>query len=189
MRCVVHRGLVYKRQVHNRFVKKTGAFRFSAGLSLVEVLVSLTLISLSATSLSVLHLHTAQATQSTQWRFQAGLLAQEALTYIRLNQVGRSVYLNAAVWDSLAVDPALAEVPDAHGCLGVLCAGDLMATRDIAYLQRLAAYQLPYGRMSVARCPLTLETCVRVRWSGLSADAACDDAKTECAWLSLGRSV
>lgn len=142
------------------------------GISLIEVLISLLILSLGALGFAALQLKGLKTTEDANYRAHATLIAQDAIERVLSNPTQRNAYLTASDYARTAPGGA---PPD--GCMGSECSASEMAAWDISHLSWTVANSLPDGRISAANCPFTGNAqCVAVSWNGMAPTACTTSA-------------
>lgn len=137
------------------------------GISLIEVLISLLILSLGALGFAALQLKGLKTTEDANYRAHATLIAQDAIERILSNPTQRNAYLTEANYTKTAPGGA---PPD--DCVGTVCSASQMATWDISHLSWIVANSLPDGQISAAACPFTGNAqCISVSWNGMAPTA------------------
>lgn len=141
------------------------------GISLIEVLIALLILSLGALGFAALQLKGLKTTEDANYRAHATLIAQDAIERILSNPTQRTTYIASGNYSRTA--PGSTPPDD---CMGSTCSASEMAAWDIAHLSWTAANALPEGRISAAACPFNVATqCVVLSWNGM-APADCMSA-------------
>lgn len=141
------------------------------GISLLEVLISLLILSLGALGFAGLQLKGLKTTEDANYRAHATLIAQDAIERFMSNPEQISSYLTSNNYTRTAPGDA---PPD--NCMGSDCSPAEMASWDRAHLSWTVANALPEGQISAAACPFNGNAqCVIVSWNGM-APAACATA-------------
>ena len=142
-----------------------------SGISLLEVLISLLILSLGALGFAALQLNGLKTTEDANYRAHATLIAQDAIERFQSNPEQINVYLNSGNYTETAPGTA----PPAT-CVGSTCSASAMATWDIAHLNWTVANALPAGRIMAGACPFNSNAqCVTVSWNDM-APASCATA-------------
>jgi type IV pilus assembly protein PilV len=139
------------------------------GFTLVEVLVSLVVLSMGLLGIAKLVLFSSHSNDSAYLRSQATDLAYAMLDDMRGNRAQAMAH---------AYDIAISTTPGAPGaCIGVGCAPPALATYDVnTWLARLAA-ALPSGTGSVlttttvAPAPVGTTAVITVQWDDAAAQS------------------
>lgn len=134
------------------------------GISLLEVLISLLILSLGALGFAGLQLKGLKTTEDANYRAHATLIAQDAIERILSNPGQITDYLTS---NYPATAPGTA--PPSN-CVGSICSASTMAAWDIAHLSWTAANALPAGRIMAGTCPFNggNSQCVTVSWNGMA---------------------
>lgn len=136
------------------------AGRRARGVGMVEVLVSLVVLSIGLLGVANLHLGSLRVTQEGYFHSQATVLAQELIDRMRANRAG--------VVDGEYTRSAFAASDQAPQCAPVVTAGSV-AQADVAlWLQRLAC-ELPAGDATVVQRADGVWR-LAVRWRGRDQD-------------------
>lgn len=139
--------------------------RAEQGISLIEVLISLLILSLGALGFAGLQLKGLQTTEDANYRAQATLIAQDAIERMLSNPEQISAYTN----NSYPTGTLGATPPS--GCTTSACSATAMVTQDKNQLAWIAANSLPGGRISATNC-FGGAQCVMVSWNG-AAPGSC----------------
>lgn len=140
------------------------------GISLLEVLISLLILSLGALGFAGLQLKGLKTTEDANYRAHATLIAQDAIERILSNPGEITSYLT----NSYPLTTPGGAPPNT--CMGSTCTAAAMATWDRAHLSWTVANALPGGQISAAACPFNNNAqCVTVSWNGM-APATCATA-------------
>jgi type IV pilus assembly protein PilV len=133
------------------------------GFTIVEVLVSLVVLSIGLLGIGKLVLFSARANDSAYLRGQATELAYEILDNMRANR-GTAV--------TQGYDNALATVPTNPGtCLGTTCTPTQLALYDV-YTWKMRLPSLPSGQGSVVTSTTSPTTAtITVQWDDASAQS------------------
>lgn len=130
----------------------------SAGFSLLEVLVAMTLLTLGVLGMGGLQLSVLRSQQDAQHRTEATLLAADLLERAGMNR-GEAYAL-----------PFSAEAPLAPDCLSQACTPAQLRNFDLARWRALLADALPEGEGAVQETGFTVE--VTVRWQAAPGEEA-----------------
>lgn len=135
------------------------------GISLIEVLISLLILSLGALGFAGLQLKGLQSTEDANYRAHATLIAQDAIERMLSNPQQIPAYVNNSYpTGSLGATPPRA-------CSASACSATAMATQDKNQLGWIAANSLPGGRITATNC-FSGAQCVIVSWNG-AAPGSC----------------
>lgn len=137
------------------------------GISLLEVLIALLILSLGALGFAGLQLKGLRTTEDANYRAHATLIAQDAIERILSNPAEFSTYLNASGY--AATTPGNAPPND---CVVKECDALEMAIWDKSHLSWTVANALPNGRILISECDFNDAQCVTVSWSD-TAPSAC----------------
>ena len=135
--------------------------KIQRGISLLEVLISLLILSLGALGFAGLQLKGLKTTEDANYRAQATLIAQDAIERILANPSAMESYLTA---NSYSAGTAGSAPPSA--CTNAPCSAGAMATQDKAHISWTAANSLPGGRAMATQCFGSTQ-CVVVSWNGM----------------------
>lgn len=135
--------------------------KIQRGISLLEVLISLLILSLGALGFAGLQLKGLKTTEDANYRAQATLIAQDAIERILANPSAMESYLTA---NSYSAGTAGSTPPSA--CTNAPCSAGAMATQDKAHISWTAANSLPGGRAMATECFGSTQ-CVVVSWNGM----------------------
>ncbi|SDS65388.1 type IV pilus assembly protein PilV [Halopseudomonas litoralis] len=135
-----------------------------SGISLLEVLISLLILSLGALGFAGLQLKGLKTTEDANYRAHATLIAQDAIERILSNPEQITAYITSNSYTATAPGTA----PPGN-CVGSTCSASAMATWDIAHLNWTVANALPAGRIMAGTCPFNggNAQCVTVSWNGM----------------------
>lgn len=141
------------------------------GISLLEVLISLLILSIGALGFAALQLKGLDTTEDANYRAHATLIAQDAIERILSNPAQRNSYLTS--WPTITGGN---QPPNRAKCITNVCSASEMATWDKEQLAWTAANSLPAGRVMAADCTFNNNVqCVTVSWDGM-APASCSTA-------------
>lgn len=140
------------------------------GISLLEVLISLLILSLGALGFAGLQLKGLKTTEDANYRAQATLIAQDAVERILSNPGEISAYLNGSSYTAVAPG----SVPPTT-CMTRACSSSEMAAWDKSHLVWTAANSLPAGQIMITDCAFNAAQCVVVSWNGM-APGTCSTA-------------
>ena len=117
--------------MHN--LRKTRSLRFTAGFSLIEVLIALIIMSVGMLGIASLYVQSMQAGRTSLFRHNAVTLAGDVADRIRANRTAGATYANPTGAD--------------NGCIagGSDCSADQMAMHDILIWKQQAQDSLPNG--------------------------------------------
>lgn len=132
------------------------------GVSLLEVLISLLILSLGALGFAGLQLKGLQTTEDANYRAQATLIAQDAIERMLSNPGEMTSYLNGSSYPATAPGSA-----PPNGCTTSVCTASAMATQDKAHLSWSAGNSLPGGQIMATSC-FSGAQCVIVSWAGMA---------------------
>ena len=123
-------------------IRNDNIIRFSAGFTLLEVLVTMFVIALALLGTAGLQAYGMKVTQSGQLRTEAVILGLDLLERIEANNP-------AAIAGNYAVDP----LPTAAGsdCYAVICTPAALATYDLVQFGTRLGAVLPGGTATVTR--------------------------------------
>lgn len=137
-----------------------------AGFTLMEVLVAVLMLALGMVGGVAMHLHAMRARHESALLSNAVQLAAATIERLRANPQQLASYLQLD-YDALATPvPAM----PAANCFAQACDAAELAAADLYDIKRLAATQLPGGRVLVCRDGASWQGG-RLRWA-CSADAA-----------------
>jgi len=136
-----------------RFAMKT-----AEGFTLLEVLVTLLILSIGLLGLAGLQITGLRSGQNSCYRLQATLLAQDLSERMRANKAGVSLGAYDAAPDGAS----------AADCTSAVCSPEQMAAYDLAQWQADIAQQLPAGRGEICRgapsCGAGPAFTITIRW-------------------------
>lgn len=144
-----------------------------AGISLLEVLIALLVLTIGALGFAGLQMTSLNQSTAANYRVSAVLIAQDAVERMELNPSERNTYLDddwtAGSFGGTPSDTCIGS--------GSNCDSQAIATWDIAQLTWQAANQLPAGQVAVADCAFNNNLiCINVGWDGQSPDACMTNA-------------
>ena len=153
------------------------------GVTLVEVLIAMLLMSFGVLAMTAMQAHAIQHRQTTDSRARATLLAHDLADRMRANTAPLGDW-GAYDLSAAAASAASAAPPSADACQGsAVCTFDEMAAADLAQWQQQLAGSLPQGRGHVRT--VGAQADVWVIWD--EADQAGTQAHDSCpTGLSLG---
>ena len=142
-----------------------------AGISLLEVLIALLVLTIGALGFAGLQMTSLNQSTAANHRVTAVLIAQDAVERMELNPGERDAYLDNA-WAAGSFGGAPSDT-----CIGSSCTSAGIVTWDVAQLTWQAANQLPAGQLAVAECAFNDRLiCVNVSWDGQGPDACMTNA-------------
>lgn len=142
-----------------------------SGISLLEVLIALLILSLGALGFAGLQLKGLKTTEDANYRAHATLIAQDAIERVLSNPGQADRYFTSNNWPSSPVAPG-AQPSDWKKCMTNSCSATEMANWDIAQLNWIAANSLPVGRVMATDCTFNSNIqCVIVSWGGMTPSA------------------
>ncbi|TKA93536.1 type IV pilus modification protein PilV [Halopseudomonas bauzanensis] len=144
--------------------------RAERGISLLEVLISLLILSLGALGFAGLQLKGLKTTEDANYRAQATLIAQDAVERLLSNPGEISAYLNGNGYTAVAPGSAPPTT-----CMDSACSSSEMAAWDKSHLVWTAANSLPAGQIMITDCAFNGAQCVIVSWNGM-APGTCSTA-------------
>lgn len=135
------------------------------GVSLLEVLIALLVLSVAALGFAALQLTALANSSEANHRAHAALIAQDAVERIQTNPSELGSYVSLNGWDSREFSEGTAP-PNSQQCTSSgPCTGPQMADWDMDQLSWMVANALPLGRVLVQSCPFSSSTsCVIVSW-------------------------
>jgi type IV pilus assembly protein PilV len=137
--------------------------RRSSGFTLIEVLVSLVVLSIGLLGIGKLVLYSAHANDSAYLRGQATELAYEILDNMRANRQTAVVQ---------GYDVAIATVPGSPGsCVEAACTAGTLAAYDVYTWKTRLAAALPAGQGSVATAGTPTTATITVQWDDQAAQS------------------
>lgn len=116
------------------------------GVTLIEVLIAMLLLSLAVSSTALMQGKSIDATQESVWRNQAALIAQDILARIELNSRGHCAEAFACA------------VPNG------------LAQQDWDELVVYAASTLPNGQLMLGNCGSSDVRCIKISWGKTQLD-------------------
>lgn len=138
------------------------AGRRASGFTLIEVLVSLVVLSIGLLGIGKLVIFSARANDSAYLRGQATELAYEILDNMRANR-------QVAV--TQGYDVTLSSVPPNPGsCAGAACTAALMGSYDV-YTWKTRLASLPSGQGSVVTAGTPTTATITVQWDDAAAQS------------------
>jgi type IV pilus assembly protein PilV len=129
--------------------------RTVSGFTLLEILVTLVVLSIGLLGLAGLQLNGLQSNHSSYLRSQATILTQDIIDRMRVNRVSA---INGAYDIAVGDEPAQASCEGA----GVNCSAAALAGADLYEWKDLLSESLPQGNGSVARTVVGNDTLVTV---------------------------
>jgi len=149
----------------NKHIRK---HRRMSGISMVEALVALVVISVGMLGIAALYLASMQAGRSANLRMQAVNLATDMADHIRANQLGRSFYKAAAT-----------DKGESKDCATKTCSAQDIAKNDIYVWKRAISEALPanangqltFTDVAGAMTPDVCEVLVTWREPGADVDS------------------
>ena len=139
--------------------KRLSSRRYTAGATLLEVLVSILLVSLGLASMMGMQMYSQAVNKNAVNRGAAITLANELADLMRANPVGfgnRSYHLATAYFDGTTYTPSAAAAPCTYPCgaspvttANVSAAADQVATDDLNYFRQRVRSTLPAGGFMV----------------------------------------
>jgi type IV pilus assembly protein PilV len=133
-----------------------------SGVSMVEILVALLVISIGALGYAGLQLRALADSEQAFQRSQAMAIAQDAAERIAVNKPAEAAYVDSDNWPT---GVQFSKPANWNACVTAACDADAMAQWDINQLAWMAADLLPGGRMDVVDCAGSQLLCVRVAWN------------------------
>ncbi|WNV06472.1 type IV pilus modification protein PilV [Candidatus Methylospira mobilis] len=134
------------------------AMKPAAGFTLLEVLVTLLILSIGLLGLAGLQITGLRSSQNSYYRLQATLLAQDLSERMRANKAGVSLGAYDAAPDGAS----------AADCTSAVCSPEQMAAYDLAQWRADIAKQLPAGSGEICRgapsCGTGPAFTVTIRW-------------------------
>jgi type IV pilus assembly protein PilV len=145
------------------------------GVSLVEVLVSVLIVSFGLLALGALIANAARYNKTTEFRSVATLLANDLADRMRANKAAANLYVMQEGYSEPAKEPAKKTCADAANCTPAE-----LAAVDLAEWQTSLFYDLPGGSAYVSIDAADQSADLWVAW--LDPDASQDEAKraNEC---------
>lgn len=135
-----------------------------AGVTLLEILISLVVISLGILGVSTLQFNGLKSVQDAHYFVEASLLADDMGERIRVNSTAGSAY-NTGMLSSASAST---------DCETQTCSSNAMASYDIAQWITAIAERLPSGAGKIAYAAGSPKTyALTIRWTGL-ASGNCD---------------
>lgn len=126
----------------------------SQGVGLIEVLVTLLLLSVALLTLTTLQSRSLQYNQGAYFRSQANIYAGDILDRMRNNSTVLTSYNIAAAAYNLSGSPATGS----------------LATKDVDQWRRIIASNLPDGRGSINCVAATRVCTIAISWVGQSTE-------------------
>jgi type IV pilus assembly protein PilV len=166
-------------------MRARGRHHSIAGMSLIEVLISIVIASIGLLALAGVNTSSVRYTKMSQYRGTATLLASDIGERMRINKAGASSYVLQSNFATQAALPAAAPTCDSYL---TTCTAVQMAAFDLQTWQVLVRSQLPEGSASIAYQNAQTAADVWVAWRDPAV--AADDltvAASECpATLGVG---
>ena len=132
------------------------------GSSLIEILVTVVILSVSLLSMAVLQTKSLQLNQSAMMRSQANIMAYEIMDRIRINRGTDSANITSYTADYDGTP-----------------SGNTLATQDVSDWRTSLAGTLPSGEGAI-ECELSSRLCkVSIKWSEEQIFGAASDSNTE----------
>lgn len=157
---------------HSR--RPAAAHKLAAGFSLLEVLISLVILSVGLLGVAGLMSTTLKSNDSAYMRTQATVQAYSIIDRMRANN--SAVTAGHYAYGMPSAPAAATHPPDA--CTGTSCADTQLANYDISQWEYDLAKHLPDGRGSIQTSATTTGTnvTVRVLWNDSRANRALNGA-------------
>lgn len=141
------------------------------GISLLEALIALLILSLGALGFAGLQLKGLKTSEDANYRAHATLIAQDAIERILSNPGELDFYLTGGSWPATAIESG-GEPADWKECMTDDCTSRNLARWDIAHLSWTAANSLPVGMVMATDCAFNVDTqCIIVSWDGMTPSA------------------
>lgn len=152
--------------------------RAQTGVGLIEVLVSLLILSIAVLGFAGLQLQSLRASGEAQFRVQAMSIAQDLAERIKNNPDQNTYYRTTANWTNGA------EGSPGTTCVSAYCTAATMAQYDRQEITYMAQHYLPNGKVSAGGCQGATDlTCVYVSWNETDptagASGECVDASSQ----------
>ena len=164
--------------------RMAGGRRHATGVSMIEVLVAMLIVSFGVLAMSGLLTNSARYGKTSEFRAVATLLANDMADRMRANKpgvVGGSYVLNAAFAWPPTEPAANVNCTQAAPCVGD--DGAALAAKDLAEWQRALYFGLPAGAGYVSVSADFTAADVWVAWmdpSAVEETAAADTGRNEC---------
>jgi len=142
--------------------------RCGRGFTLVEVMVSLVVLSIGLLGIGKLVLFSARANDSAYLRGQATAMAYEILDNMRSNRV---TAMQAGYDTALATTP-----PNPGSCIETVCTAGALANYDVYQWKTRLAAALPSGEGSVVTAGNPTTATITVQWDDAVAQSTFDPA-------------
>lgn len=142
--------------------------RRARGFTLIEVMVSLVVLSIGLLGIGKLVLFSARANDSAYLRGQATAMAYEILDNMRSNRV---TAMQAGYDTALATTP-----PNPGSCIGSVCTAVTLANYDVYQWKTRLAAALPSGQGSVVTAGTPTTATITVQWDDAVAQSTFDPA-------------
>jgi type IV pilus assembly protein PilV len=137
--------------------------RRDRGFTLIEVMVSLVVLSIGLLGIGKLVLFSARANDSAYLRGQATAMAYEILDNMRSNRV---TAMQAGYDTALATTP-----PNPGSCIESVCAAGTLANYDVYQWKTRLAAALPSGQGSVVTAGSPTTATITVQWDDAVAQS------------------
>ena len=141
-----------------------------AGVSLIEVLVAILIISIGVLGYAGLQLRALNSTEHAHYMTQATALAQDVVERVAANPQQFATYANPDNWDQTLMGETLPSNWNACLGTGADCTPAQMAESDILQARWFASQMLPNGTVLGEECEDSMAFCITVAWSGQSAE-------------------
>lgn len=154
---------------------------YQLGVSMIEILVALLIVSIGVLGYAGLQLRALNSTEDAHYRTQATALAQDVIERMAANPRGQNGYTTGSDWP---LETPTSGMPNTWGtCLGANdCTPAQMAVSDIEQARWFAAQMLPGGRVRAQQCAGAQGVCVTVAW-GNASPADCNPLRDQCVRL------
>lgn len=168
-----------KMMLHNPSVARRAASgRYQSGFSLLEVLISLVVLSVGLLGMAGLMSTTLKSNDSAYMRTQATVEAYNILDRMRANN--SAVTTGNYSYGMPSAPSAATQVPNACTGAAASCSDQGLATYDISQWEYDLAKRLPEGRGSITTSPVAngtgTDVVIRVLWNDSRASQALNGA-------------
>lgn len=168
-----------KMMLHNPSVaRRAAAGRYQSGFSLLEVLISLVVLSVGLLGMAGLMSTTLKSNDSAYMRTQATVEAYNILDRMRANN--SAVTSGNYIYGMPSAPSAASHPPAACTGISAACSGAQLANYDIGYWEYDLATRLPDGRGSISTAPIAngtgTDVVIRVLWNDSRASRALNGA-------------
>lgn len=135
---------------------KKNPMKTPQGVTFMEVLVALFLLSITVSSSAFFQTKSVFATQEALWRNHAAIIAQDLLARRELNPAGWGDKSNFSTMSCLTSLPCRSP-------------SDL-AKQDIEDVSAYVASMLPNGQLALSMCGSSASSCIKIAWGKMKVD-------------------